>query len=438
MADTKRQEEASLVTFYYAINQGSSLEPYDDESLVDAIKSVYPQAFSDNGKWYKTFLKQARVLLAWMGHREGSKDNSYSYCRWGSNSVRGIPGSQYTSIYEDIFDSFSNDQKLLFGKGSGVKDSWNTTDVYICKTREISNIKSQIAETIKNSLSEQIGSSDAAEIEVALINRYLAAQLRNRTLVGISLKETDYGDPKVTETNVGTTFVSDLGQPEATLDTPLHTWMEIVEGKGSSGIDFKGNSMTYRAGFTIGDFNKKYKYESKVSSLMNHATEPRDLVRGARGGLTNARARNGAIPAPKMAKIIKDYSGEDINYNIPRSGFTETQKTYWKNYIKTISSDSTISKTFGNFTIQQGKTTRSYSPEEFLQRAFLIDEGYRAKTTGFPLKLRSKMRLLRYMKAFIKAKKDRRLAELIAEIYFSSSKINMRDGDLSGPFVKIQ
>jgi len=303
---------------------------------------------------------------------------------------------------------------------------------------ENSNIKSQIAETIKNSLSEQIGSSDAAEIEVALINRYLAAQLRNRTLVGISLKETDYGDPKVTETNVGTTFVSDLGQPEATLDTPLHTWMEIVEGKGSSGIDFKGNSMTYRAGFTIGDFNKKYKYESKVSSLMNHATEPRDLVRGARGGLTNARARNGAIPAPKMAKIIKDYSGEDINYNIPRSGFTETQKTYWKNYIKTISSDSTISKTFGNFTIQQGKTTRSYSPEEFLQKAFLIDEGYRAKTTGFPLKLRSKMRLLRYMKAFIKAKKDGRLAELIAEIYFSSSKVNMRDGDLSGPFVKIQ
>ena len=55
--------------------------------------------------------------------------------------------------------------------------------------------------------------------------------------------------------------------------------MEIVEGKGSSGIDFKGNSMTYRAGFTIGEFNKKYKYESKVSSLMNHATEPRDLVR---------------------------------------------------------------------------------------------------------------------------------------------------------------
>ena len=58
--------------------------------------------------------KQKFLLLGW--HREGSKDNSYSYCRWGSNSVRGIPASQYTSIYEDIFDSFSNDGKILIWK----------------------------------------------------------------------------------------------------------------------------------------------------------------------------------------------------------------------------------------------------------------------------------------------------------------------------------
>ena len=141
--------------------------------------------------------------------------------------------------------------KSLFGKGSGVKDSWNTTDVYICKTREISNIKRTIDETIKNALSKEIGSADAAEIEVALINRYLASQLRDKNLVGISLKETDYGDPKVTETNIGNTFVSDLGEPEATLDTPIHTWMEIVEGKGSSGIDFKGNSMTFEMDFLL-------------------------------------------------------------------------------------------------------------------------------------------------------------------------------------------
>lgn len=438
MADTKRQEEASLVAFYYAINEGASLEPYKDEKLVEALKAVYPPVMSENGKWYKTFLKQSKVLLKWLDHREGSKDPSYSYARWGSKRVAGIPVSQYTSIYEDVFDGFNADQKALFGKGSGVKDSWNTTDVYICKTGKIKTIEDTVNNVIKDSLSSTIGSSDAAEIEVACINRYFASLLRDKICVGISLKETDYGDPKVTETNVGSTFISDIGKPKAELTTPLHTWMEIVEGKGSSGIDFKGNSMTYKASFSVGEYDKNYKYESKVSSLMNHATEPRDLVRGARGGLTNARARNGAIPVPKMAKMIKDYSGEDINHNIPRNGFTTSQKTYWKDYIKKIAADNTVNKEFGAFTITTGKTIEKYSPEEFLDKAFLIDEGFRAKTTGFPLKLRSKLRLLRYMKAFVKAKRSGRMEELIAEIYFSSSKINMRDGDLSGPFIKIQ
>ena len=438
MADTKRQEEASLVAFYYAINEGASLEPYEDEKLVEALKNVYPVVMSDNAKWYKTFLKQAKVLLNWLGHREGSKDTSYSYARWGSNKVTGIPASQYTSVYEDVFDGFNADQKALFGKWGGVKDSWNTTDVYICKTDKIKDIEDTVDNVIKDSLSSTIKSSDVAEIEIACINRYFASLLKDKICVGISLKETDYGDPKVTETNVGSTFISDIGQPEAELTTPLHTWMEIVEGKGASGIDFKGNSMTYRASFNVGEYNKNYKYESKVSSLMNHATEPRDLVRGARGGLTNARARNGAIPVPKMTKMIKDYSGEDMNHNIPRNGFSTSQKTYWKEYIKKVAADSTVRKEFGDFSITSGRTTKKYSPEEFLDKAFLIDEGFKAKTTGFPLKLRSKLRILRYMKTFIKAKRSGRMEELIAEIYFASSKVNMKDGDLSGPFIKIQ
>ena len=50
MADTQRQEQASLVTFYYAIEKGANLgtmaEPAigatdRDEDLYNAIKSVY-------------------------------------------------------------------------------------------------------------------------------------------------------------------------------------------------------------------------------------------------------------------------------------------------------------------------------------------------------------------------------------------------------------
>ena len=41
---------------------------------------------------------------------EDTSDKSYSYGRWGSNSVNGIPTSQYTKIYEDIFDQFTTEK----------------------------------------------------------------------------------------------------------------------------------------------------------------------------------------------------------------------------------------------------------------------------------------------------------------------------------------
>jgi hypothetical protein len=42
------------------------------------------------------------------------------------------------------------------------------------------------------------------------------------------------------------------------------------------------------------------------------------------------------------------------------------------------------------------------------------------------------------MKMIMNAKNDKRLGELLATIYFLSSKINFKQGQLSGPFWKIQ
>ena len=64
MADTKRQEQASLVTFYYAIEKGANLgtlqEPAigavdRDEDLYNAIKDVYPNAFDQNNSNISSF-----------------------------------------------------------------------------------------------------------------------------------------------------------------------------------------------------------------------------------------------------------------------------------------------------------------------------------------------------------------------------------------------
>ena len=445
MADTERQEKGSITTFYYAIELGASLDPFspDDKGLVKALQVEYPDAFTNNNKWYFAFLKQARALLEWMGHREGSKDTSYKYARWGSggksDSVSSIPPNKKTDIYDWVWDSFTQEQKKLFGARPS-KDSWNTTDVYLVKASKEREIMDTINLVIKDPV--LFDSKDAHEMELASINRYLAYLTKEKELIGISLKETDFGDPRVTETNIKSLSEDiEVSNGEITSTDGLKTWMEVIEGKGASGkTDFKGNSLTYEAQFNIGNYIKKYKYESKVSSLDNHATEPRDLVVGARGKYTTAAARNGSVPVPKMAQIIKKYSGEDINHNIPGAGqdFTDAQIKYWQNYFTAVKRDTTIKKSFGDLSIEQMRKKTVYSPEDFIAVCASMDRVNRNKTTGFPLKFRSKLRLLRYIKAFIEAKSNGKLDEIIAEMYFASSKINMTDEDLSGPFIKIQ
>lgn len=444
MADTESQEKASITTFYYAIEKGASLDPFspDDKGLVNAIKQIYPDAFSNNNSWYYSFLKQAKALLGWMGHKEGSSDASYKYARWGSggksDSVSEIPQNKKTDIYDWIWESFTPEQKKLFGAKPS-KDSWNTTDVYLVKSDKEHEIKNTIDNIIRNQIS--IDSQDAHEMELASINRYLAYQTKQKNLIGISLKETDFGDPKVTETNIQA-LSNDIQGTDAEITNAdgLKTWMEVIEGKGSSGIDFKGNSLTYEAKFNIANYIKKYKYESKVSSLENHATEPRDLVIGASGKYTTASARNGSVPVPKMSKIVKKYSGEDINYNIPAKteDFSKEQIKYWQKYFSELKQDATIKKTFGKLSIQLNGKTTTYTPEDFISVCAKIDSTYKSKTLGFPLKFRSKLRILRYIKCFVKAQKEGNFNDLIAEMYFASAKVNMTDEDLSGPFIKIQ
>mgnify|MGYP007000342590 len=83
----------------------------------------------------------------------------------------------------------------------------------------------------------------------------------------------DYGDPKVTETNIKKGF-DHIHHSCGMITKPLNMTMEIVGIKGAGtkkekkGLNFLTNSLTYEAEFNIGNVLKKYKYESKISSRM--------------------------------------------------------------------------------------------------------------------------------------------------------------------------
>jgi hypothetical protein len=275
----------------------------------------------------------------------------------------------------------------------------------------------------------------APEVFVGTVNAYLSQLLESKTLLGISLKKPTKAEPEshVYETNI------DVGPDgievhEGDLIGDMFTYMEITKRGGDN--DFAGNSLTFEAQFKAGKYIKRYFWESKVSSTAAHATEPRDRVANNKGKYVNATARNGAIPAPKMAELVKKYTGEEINYNIPLNGkFTATHLKYWQDYFSDIVSDKTITKDFGKISYM-GKVC---TPEEFIQKAFLLDDqSSNPSGKNFAVKLRSKLRILRYMKMFIEAKKDHKLAELITHAYFLSSKMNISQADLSGPFIKVQ
>jgi len=136
---TAKQEKASLIAFYYAIEKGANLgtlkEPATgaqarDEDLYKALLGVYPDMLGTNAnkpdfRWYTAFLKQAIVFIDWLDHKQGSTDSSYKYGRFGSKTIKGIPSRSTSEIGDKMWDDFmTKDQKKLFGSGNPKKDSW--------------------------------------------------------------------------------------------------------------------------------------------------------------------------------------------------------------------------------------------------------------------------------------------------------------------------
>ena len=466
-SNTEKQELASITTFYYGIEKGANLgtleEPATgsssrDEALFKALLKVYPDMMGTNpnkpdDRWYKAFLKQGIVFLDWLDHAQGSVNTSYRYGRFGSKKIPSIP-SQSTSEFGDwIWNSLHKEQKKLFGSNPK-KDTWNPMDVYIVKKGDEKGLIKEIHDSCcfgKDRIAPDV--VDAAMMEMQSLNQYLAHYTKEHIFVGISLKETDFGNPKVTETNLEKTF-DHIHHSCGMIKKPLNMNLTLLGSKTrmrkgvliDKGMDFQTNSLKYEAEFNIGNSLKKYTYESKISSVENHATEPRDKVQAATGGFTDARARNGSVPAPRMAKIVKQYSGQEINANIPlKSDFKSTDRDEWVKILTKIKvGGGTTSPKLTPFNIHLDRNAKKWwsnmSAKDYVDKLIELDNEFPTKTDKFPKALRSKLRAARYILMFQKAaaQSPSKLDNLIAELYFASSKVNINKDDLSGPFIKIQ
>tara|TARA_B100000287_G_scaffold294088_1_gene277425 strand:- start:40 stop:1314 length:1275 start_codon:yes stop_codon:yes gene_type:complete len=421
--ETAAFERASIVAFYDAIQKGAQLKPQQDADLFSDLLTEFANM---NTLWYEGILRQAEALIDFLSHKEGSTDNTWLYAHF-EGKTETIPSTSTTELLDYIWNSLPAAQKKIF---AGKKDSWNTADVYMVKKKEEKKIKGAIDVLVK-----EFGGDDMQPaVLVGTINAYMAKLLDEKKFLGISLKQpTKNAAVNVTPTNVKL-GPDGLEVKSGEVVTPLDTKMDVLTRNNKQ--DFAGNSLRFNAKFEAGAYAKQYVWESKVSSGSNEATEPRDMALSNKGKYIVAAARNGAIPAPKMAALVENYTGEKLNYNIPTSRkFNAAETKYWKDYLKSISTSKNkkVPISLGKYTIDG----TAYSPEDFIARLFNLDDGNASGKT-FATKIRSKMRHLRYIKMYLDAESKGKLGELIAHAYFLSSKMNIKQGDLAGPFIKVQ
>ena len=420
MADTAKFEAATIACYYQAINDGQSTTPGLSPEMTKAMDQEYPGMSSE---WREGILAGADALMKYIGHTPGTRDGTWLYAHYDGR-VKTIPAGDQTDIINYIWDSFSREQKKIF---SNKKDSWNTADVYMVKKADNAKMKRDV-----DDLKETFSDLDP-EIYVGTVNRYMSQRLSAKVLLPISLKQKTRGaDVKVTPTNLEL-GPDGLEVKDGHIDTALKTVMDVTE---RGGIDFAGNSLRFAARFEAGTYAKKYSWESKGSSKTADATEPRDLVLNNKGKYTTATARNGSIPGPKMAELVHKYTGEDINHNIPMNRKLNDQETkYWQKYIEDIINHKrpNVPIDLGTFKISGKKV----SPAEFIQGIALMDQG-KPGGKNMDQKIRAKLRHHRYIKMFYEADKKHLLGELISHAYFLSSKMNISQEDLAGPFIKVQ
>ena len=421
----EEQEKCSIIATYYAIEENANLEPDKDLNLKSVFMEVYPNMPED---WYVTFLNQAQAIKNKIG------DNNWKY-GWYDGSegwASGImPNSKVSYIMGAIWDVFTEKQKKVFG---GQKDSWNTADVFVVNAQK----EGQILKRVKE-LQSDFQNFVAPEIFVGTLNAYLSQLVKNNDLIPLSLKKQTKNAPvKVKETNVDDVPVEGLKPFDGEFLAKPYSYFDIVD-RGSK-LNFVGNSLFYKASFQVGNYPYFYQIEQRLQGKSSKA-EVKDLVvKGKKGKRGPADAQTGNVPMPQFKALVKEYTGEDYDYNIPPIG-SKIDEKYWSDYLETIYNKAKNNFDFGKFTIFGKK----YSPREFMEFAIRLDNLsdkkikilYKMNKNAFSAKLRNKLRHLRTIKAYLKAQETNKLSEFLMTVYFRAAKMNISDEDLVSPFLKV-
>lgn len=449
---TAQQEQCSVVAIYYYMTKQMSDQKNKDK-LSQIFKEIYPDiATSKDGvKWENTFMEQGEVFAS--SKYYSGKDYKFG---WWDAPTKAVNSTKFakavdnntTTVLTEIWEMFDKETKKIFGNK---KDTWNTADMYLVKNGKGSSIL-KFVKSLKKDI-EPYGK----ETFVGVINTYLTSLLKDKILIPISLKKkTDNKKVSIKETNIhefGESGKIDVVNAEFTKN-PWAYFNVIPDGNE---ITFGavtgrgGNSFQYFAEFQVSDYKTGYLIEQRLAGQKTKA-EVKDIVLNNKGQSVRAAAQTGQVPQPEFESLIKDYSGEEYDYNVPElnQSMTTTQVQYWKKYLRDVESKKdTIGLNLNGFTVlgTDYPVDTVASGLSWIEKVAEIDNDYLRDPTSaakkynnlvagnFHAEFRLKLKQLRFIRAMQKA--NGKLQEIIVYLYYLAAKQNISEADIHGPFLKI-
>ena len=464
---TAQQEQCSVAAIYYFMTYSAAqMKQGKQAELLEKFKFIYPDIEKkENIAWKATFIEQAKTL------RESGyikKSGSYMYGWWDAppkamNSTKlskvigsGNTTSAMTVIWDKLFDKKT---KELFGNPPK-KDTWNTADMYMVQKGWVPIILRHALKIKKSFVDECCADRGTF---VGTLNTYLTQLIKLKVLIPISLKKkTASVNLSVKPTNmhewsesggldvVSGKFVKSPRGPGAypwAFFNLVRDGSELTFGNPTGGRG--GNSFQYFAQFKIGTYETEYLVEQRLTSGGSTKAEVKEIVLTNKGTKTRSAAQSGSVPMPAFRELIREYTDEDYDLNVPSLNSPITEVDYWRDYLRDRVKDNSIKFDLQGFNVlgtdypiigQAGTTWMDKIIE--IDTAYLTDPRsaasiYDCQNPGknFHAEVRLKLMQLRFLKALQSSGKE--LPTLITHVFYLAAKQNINEADIHGPFYKI-
>tara|TARA_B100001059_G_scaffold117613_1_gene117874 strand:- start:584 stop:1756 length:1173 start_codon:yes stop_codon:yes gene_type:complete len=383
--ETAKQENGSKVFFEHVIEKGR--EP-TDKMMLDVYDGYSPE-------WRDTYRKQTDALKKYLGSNRG-----YEYSRDSG-----------------VMPYIENIAKVKCGVS--VKDRWNPMDIVLVKK----NKKKIVEGTIKEITNIDGMTKDA---KLNLLNSYMRESLKEKILVGVSLKAISKTKKTANAevANAGGKSVPtkvDMVKGSLKCTLTLGKKKQFLFDTGELGFDME----TAKGGKIHGQ-SRNFQY-SKDRNLVQTDLTPKGKDAGAKLGKVSSVALDsflGGMGLNRPTSAAKDK-------NIPPVGkWTDMEKRYWIDLYNKLNSSGMVD--FGEVAVYENNKKVADGFEAVLDYAIIYE--MRKADRSSAGRFSSKLVAMEWANIWVTISKKGKSKEWCTALYYGAKK---EFGSSNGPFLKI-